>query len=128
MFAALQHALIFGLDYRRTYSGLLCIVKPELFERVAHSAYAHAVIAGDKGRCETDDNGIAAVKHYPDLFGLRCDLLSVLRTHDKALAAENAFISDYMCLIARKADRLYRAVAYAFIAVFAVGFFQCKTI
>ena len=44
------------------------------------------------------------------------------------MTAQNALIADDMCLVSRKADGLHGAVTDAFIAVFAVGFFQCQAI
>jgi hypothetical protein len=47
-------------------------------------------------------------------------LLCILGAYDKALATKDTFIANYMGLVAGKADGLYRAVPYAFVAILAV--------
>ena len=44
----------------------------------------------------------------------------VLRTYNKAVTAKNALVANDVCLVARKANGLNRAVTNALIAVFAV--------
>jgi hypothetical protein len=46
-----------------------------------------------------------------------------LRTSQKAFSAKNAILFDNMCLIVGKANGFNGAISYAFIAIFAVGFF-----
>ena len=47
---AVYHVLIFCLDYCCADGGLLGVEKAELFYRVAHSVYTHALIVRYKGR------------------------------------------------------------------------------
>ncbi len=115
-----ENALIFGFDNRHTNSSFFHISKAKLFQCFPHSADAGAVIICRKGGRKADDNRAAALEQNFYLFGFVHDFLCILRTYNKALTAQNTFVSDDMRLIAGEAYRLYRTVAYTFIAVFTV--------
>ena len=125
---AVNHMLIFCLDYCCADSGLLGVEKAELLERFAHRVYAHALIVCYERRSKADDDRVAALEQDFYFFGLVNYLLCILRTYDKALTAEDTFVADNICLIAREAYRLHRAMADTFIAVFTVGFFKSQAI
>lgn len=118
--------LIFCLDYCCADSGLLGVEKAELLERFAHRVYAHALIVCNERRSEADNDRVAALEQDFYFFGLVNYLLCILRTYDKALTAEDTFVADNICLIAREAYRLHRAMADTFIAVFTVGFLRVR--
>ena len=125
---AVDHVLIFCLDYCCADSGLLGVEKAELLERFAHRVYAHALIVCYERRSKANDDRVAALEQDFYFLGLVDYLLCILRTYDKTLAAEYTFVADNICLIAREAYRLHRAMADTFIAVFAVGFFKSQAI
>ena len=123
-----QHPFIFGLDNGCADSGFLRVGKAEFLEGCAHGTDADTVIIGDKRGGDAYIDRRAALQKHLDLLGLIHDLFCILRTYDKAVPAKDTFVIDNMRLVARKADRLNRAVANALIAVFTVGFFQRQTI
>ena len=119
----LKHTLIFVLDYRRTDSSLLNVVKTELFKSATHGLYTYSLIVSYKGGCKADYNGISTLKQDTYLFGAVNYLLCILRTNDEAVTAKNTLVSDYMSLVTGKADRFNRTVSDTLITVFTVGFF-----
>ena len=121
-------ALIFLLDDGCADGGFLDVAEAQLDQRLAHRLDAHAVVVGHEGGGQADIDVLAALQHDLDLFALADDLLGVLRTDHEAVTAQYALVSDNMRLIAREANGLHRAVADAFVAVFAVGLFKRQAI
>ena len=95
-----EHTLVFRLDDGGADSGLLNVEEAQLLERFAHTVDADIVVIGDKGRCQTDHNGVAALQQYLDLLGLVHDLLGILRANHKALTAQHTLVADDVGLIA----------------------------
>ena len=124
----LQHPFVFFLDNGCTDCGFFHIIESELFERFTHGIDADSMVIGKERRRKADDYRFASLKKNFYLFQLTCDFFCILRTHNKALSAENTFISDNVRLISRKTDRLYRTVADTLVTVFAVRFLKRKTI
>ena len=54
--------------------------------------------------CKADHDGVAALEKYLYFLGLIRDLLCILGTYDKALAAQNALITDDICLISGESN------------------------
>ena len=115
-----EHTVIFGFDLSCAESSLFDFGKAELFQCVTHRLDAYAVIVSDKRGGKADPDGVARLQKHLDFLDLACDLFCVLRAYDNTSAAENTLVAYYMRLISRKAYRLDGAVAYAFVAVFAV--------
>ena len=117
---------IFTLDYRGSDRGLLRVGEAKLLQGLAYGVYTAVVPAGvERGGYAGDDRSIA-LKHYADPLGVVNYLFCILRTNNKALAAEYTLIADYVSLMPREADRLDRTSAYTSVAVFAVGLFQLQ--
>ena len=60
------------------------------------------------------------MQKHADLFGFVDDFLCVLRTYYEAMTAKDTFVADDVRLVAREANRLYRAISDALVAVFTV--------
>ena len=115
-----EHAFIFLFDDRCTECRFLCIVKAEFFQRSSHAFDACTFIIRNKRRRKADDDRITALQENTYFFRTVYDLFCVLRANNEALTAKNTFIADDMRMIPRETNRLYRAMADAFIAIFAV--------
>ena len=124
----LQHAVIFPFDLGRAQRGFFRIRESQLLQAFPHAFDADAVVVGDKGRCKRRDDRGAALNQHLHLFGLINDFLRVLGTDNKAVSAENAFVSDDMRLVPGKTDGFHRTVPDTFVAVFTVGFLQCQAV
>ena len=81
-------------------------------------------MVGDKRRSKTHHNRITALQQNPDFFRTVSNLLCVLRTNHKAMAAQDALVADDMGLVSGKTNGLHRTVADAFIAILAVGLLE----
>ena len=95
-----KHALVFGFNYRCAYGSLLDPGKAETADSRAHGFNAGAVIVCDKGRRKAYVYRRAGLKHHLYLFKVAYYLLGVLWTYHKALTAQNAFLRDYVRLVA----------------------------
>lgn len=115
-----QHPLVFALDYRRAYGGLLGVGEAKLYKCLAHGVCSAALPAGIEGRVKARYHGRFALKHHADPLAVINDLLCLLRTDNKTLAAQDALVAYYMCLMPREADRLDRAFSYASVTILAV--------
>ena len=111
---------ILTLDYRCTDGGLLGVGKAESFQGLAHGIYAAIIPNGEERRRNACDNGRTAVDERTHRASVVDYLLCLLRTHDKALAAEDALVAYDMCLMTGKADGLNGAFSYTSVTVFAV--------
>jgi hypothetical protein len=123
-----QYALIFVLNDRRTERGFFNIRKSQLFKSATHRFDACAIVVDNKRGRKTYDNGISAPDQLAYIFGAVGDLLGILRTDNKAFAAQNTFVFDNTRLIVGKTDRLYRTVTDALVTVFAIRFFKRQTV
>ena len=112
--------LILTLDYRCTDGGLLGVGKAESFQGLAHGIYAAIIPNGEERRRNACDNGRTAVDERTHRASVVDYLLCLLRTYDKALAAEDALVAYDMCLMTGKADGLNGAFSYTSVTVFAV--------
>ena len=126
--AVVHHFFIFLFDYRCADSGFLGAGKAELHQSFSHCVYTDVFIVCNEGRRKGGNHLRSRLQKDADLFGFADYLLCVLRTDNKAAAAKDTFVADYVRLIAGKADGFDRAVAQAFIAVFAVRFFKRKAV
>ena len=115
-----KHTLVFRLYYGRADGGLLDIEKAKLLKCSAHRFYSHTLIVCNKRGGKADDYGISALKQDSRFFRSVNYFLCILGTNDKAVAAQNALVSDNMRLVSREANCFYGAVADALVAVFAV--------
>lgn len=97
--------------------------KAQLFKGSSHRTDSDALVICHKGRRDTYNDRFSPLHKHLDLLGLVDNLLGVLGTYHKALAAKNTFVADYVGLISRKTNGLDRTVTNTFISVFAVGFF-----
>ena len=116
----IDEAVVFPLDDGGADGCLFNVVEAELLERFAHRADAGALVIGDKGGGQADDDRRIGLQQHLDLFGLIDDLLGVLRTDNKALTAHDALVANDVSLVAGKADGFDGAVPDALIAVPAV--------
>ena len=119
-FAFRQQMFIFCFNQRRADCCFFGGRKAQFFQGGLHGADADAVEICDKGRGDACDNRFVFRNQALRFFGIIDDLFCILWADNKALSAEDAFFRGYMRLIVRKADRLHRTMADAFIAVFAI--------
>ena len=115
-----EYSFIFVFDDGCTDCGFFNIKEAELLKCRTHGIDARTVIVCNERGSKAHNNGITALDKHLCFFDLVHDFLCILRTHNKALTAENGLIAYNMRLIARKADSFDRAMADAFITVFAV--------
>ena len=121
------HSLIFIFNYGCADGCFLDVIEAELLERLTHCTDTHALIVGYERRSKADNNGIAALQKHLDFFCFVNDLLSVLRTDYKALAAHYALVADNICLIPGKPNGFDRTVTNTLVTILTVGFFQSQT-
>ena len=115
-----QQPLVFALYYRRAYGGLLGVGEAKLDERLANRVCSAALPAGIDGRVKARYYGRFSLEHHADSLSIVNDLLCLLRTDDKALAAQDTLVAYYMRLMSREAYGLDRAFSYASVAILAV--------
>ena len=116
----LEYTLVLVLNDRSADSRFFNIFEAELFQSATHSLYSYALIVRYERRSKADENGIVAVKQDLCFFNTVYYFFCVLWACYEALTAPNAFVSYDMRLVAGKANRFNRAVAYTFISVIAV--------
>ena len=126
-FLLLVHqAFVICFYHGRSDCRLFHIGKTQLLQTFPHRIDAHAVVIGNERRGHAGDHRLSALNHHLDLLHFADNFLGVLRTDYKTPAAEDAFVSDDVGLIAGKPDGLHRTVPNAFIAILAIGFLKSK--
>jgi len=127
-FTLCDQRLILPLDKRRTQRGFLRSKEAQLFKRRFHPGNADARKGCGEGGGDACDHGRGRLKQAFCPRGVVAHDLGILGTNEEALSAEDALVRDNLRLVFGKADGLGRAVADAFIAVFAIGLLEADIV
>ena len=106
-----------GGDLLRAEGGFRDGEEAEFLESVNQLAGTDAGILGDEGRGERDDDCALAVDEGFGAGQIVADLLGVVGTGKRAVAAEDAEFGNDTRIIVLNADGFYGAFADAFIAI-----------
>ena len=123
-----QYAFILVFHDGSTHRRFFCVKEAQLLQGFPHTVDTHALIVGHEGGGQAHDDLFPALQEHFGFFRFVHDLLGILGTHHKTVAAEDALSPDDIGLIAGKADGFDRAMTDAFVAVLAVGFLQRQTV
>ena len=98
-FLLAKHSFVFPFNDSSAYRSFLHVVEAKLFERISHGLYSNALVIGYKRGSKADDHRIPALKKNAYALRTVYYLLGILGTYDKAMAAQNTFISYNMRLV-----------------------------
>ena len=109
-----EKALVFLFNDGCTNGSFLSANESQLNESISQIIYTNVFIVGDKGGRNACINGRAGINKNLSCFDSVCNFLGILGANNEAMAAEDAFVADYISLISREADAFDGAMADAF--------------